>query len=92
MSKEISIIIPHYNSTEMVRKLIDSIPVDNRIQTIIVDDNSSEDLFELEQYLSQLPNDKKVELYKNNTGVKGAGSARNVGLDHAEGKWLLFAD
>ena len=92
MNKKISIIVPHFNSVDMVQKLMDSIPVDKRIQTIIVDDNSTEDITELRKYIDNAPANKQIELYTNDTGVKGAGSARNVGLDHAEGEWLLFAD
>lgn len=35
--------------------------------------------------------DTNVEIY-HNSKKKGAGTCRNIGLERARGKWLLFAD
>lgn len=88
MEKKInySFIIPHKNCPDLLRRCVDSIPQRNDIQIIVVDDNSAED--------------KKPNLGRKDVEVilldaehsKGAGRARNVGLEHAKGKWLLFAD
>lgn len=86
----LSIIIPHYNSKDSVVKLIDTIPSKEEIEVIVVDDNSSEDLSLLYKYVDQ--SDKNITLIKNTTGNKGAGAARNCGLNVATGEWLLFAD
>ena len=88
--RNLSIIIPHYNTPDLLKKLIDSIPHIKDIQIIVVDDNSNVHLEELETLQANYRN--LVEFYKNDTGIKGAGTCRNIGLQHADGKWLLFAD
>lgn len=87
--KTLSIIIPHYNSPELLEKLLLTIPVDPSIETIVIDDNSSKDINELD-ILKQTFNN--VIFLTNTTGIKGAGSCRNIGMEKANGKWLLFAD
>lgn len=73
-----------------LKRLLDSIPNRNEIQVIVVDDCSNK---ELEIYQSVKEHYKAwVEFYDNHMENKGAGGARNVGLSHALGKWLLFAD
>lgn len=81
-----SIIIPHYNSHDSLKILLDSIPKKDDIQIIVVDDNSDSNLKKLKY------NYKHVEFYINNSGNKGAGAARNIALTKAKGKWLIFAD
>ena len=81
-----SIIIPHYNTPKLLQRLVDSIPQKDDIEVIIVDDNSDEG--------------KKPKIVRENVNTyyldaeqsKGAGRARNIGLKHAKGRWLLFAD
>ena len=81
-----SFIIPHKNSPNLLKRCLDSIPVRDDIQIIVVDDNSDED--------------KKPQINRKDVEVvlldavhcKGAGHARNVGIENAKGKWILFAD
>lgn len=83
-----SIIIPHYNNPELLERLLNSIPTDDDIQTIVIDDCSTE-------YLLELDNLKKNNSHVDwlSTGSNGgAGKARNIGLSHATGKYVLFAD
>jgi glycosyltransferase involved in cell wall biosynthesis len=54
-----------------------------------VDDNSDDDKVNFDKFLSL--GEQCIEVYFTKEG-KGAGYARNVGLSHAQGKWLLFAD
>ena len=70
-------------------RCLKSIPVSEDIQVIVVDDNSPDADTYLERYpeLSR-PYLEFIRASKNG----GAGYARNIGLDHAKGKWLLFAD
>lgn len=83
-----SVIIPHHNISHLITRCLDSIPSD-KTQIIVVDDNSSEDekkkLKNIEELYSHVE-------FVYNKDVKGAGAARNVGLDHAVGKWLIFVD
>ena len=59
------------------------------IQVIVVDDNSAD----ADTYLDKYPELSRPYLeFVRTTKGGGAGYARNVGLEHAKGKWLLFAD
>lgn len=88
--KKLSIIIPHYNSPQYLRTLLSSIPDISDIQVIVVDDKSTEHREEYER-LREKSVGKNIEFYEND-GVKSAGTCRNIGLLHASGEWLLFAD
>lgn len=84
-----SIIIPHKNIPDLLQRCLDSIPKREDVQVIIVDDNSDPQKVDFEYFpgLGQ----KNTEVYFDKTG-RGAGRARNVGLEHAKGEWILFAD
>ncbi|KPZ53589.1 glycosyltransferase family 2 protein [Pseudoalteromonas sp. P1-7a] len=80
-----SVIIPHFNSFNLLQELIRTIPESNDIEIIVIDDHSKNPPVE---------NDFK---YRNNIKIltnhsKGAGSARNLGILESSGKWLIFAD
>ena len=70
-------------------RCLKSIPVTEDIQVIVVDDNSPEAESYLDKY-SELSR-PYLEFIRTTKGG-GAGYARNVGMEHAKGKWLLFAD
>jgi len=89
MDVKYTIIIPHYNSVASLGILLASIPTKPEIQIVVVDDNSTQELDLLEKVINE---DDRCELYKNTTGVQSAGASRNVGLEYARGKWVLFAD
>lgn len=84
-----SIIIPHRNIPSLLRRCLDSIPHRDDVQIIVVDDNSDADKVDFSKFPGI--NEKNTEVYFTKEG-KGAGYARNVGLKHAKGEWLLFAD
>lgn len=84
-----SFIIPHKNSTDLLRKCLDSIPHRDDVQIIVVDDNSDVNKVDFKHFPGL--NEKCTEVYLTKEG-KGAGYARNVGLEHAVGKWIVFAD
>ena len=84
-----SIIIPHKNTTALLQRCLDSIPKRGDIQIIIIDDNSDSDKVDFSIFPGL--NGKNTEVYFTKEG-KGAGYARNIGLQHAKGKWLIFAD
>ena len=82
-----SIIIPHKDNIELLKRCVASIPLRSDIQIIIVDDSSdSKNIPSTEQF-----NDSRVEIYLDYSN-KGAGHARNIGLQRSIGKWILFAD
>ncbi|MDR0504032.1 MAG: glycosyltransferase family 2 protein [Treponema sp.] len=91
MSNEInySIIIPHKNIPELLKRCLDSIPRRYDIQIIVVDDNSDPCIVNFENLIKL--QDSCVEIILTKEG-KGAGFAKNTGLKKVKGKWLLIAD
>lgn len=84
-----TIIIPHKNSAELLEYCLSTIPVRDDVQVIVVDDNSDPEKVDFNHFPQW--KGKNYEYYLTKEG-KGAGYARNVGLEHAKGKWLLFVD
>lgn len=84
-----SIIIPHKNIPALLRRCVSSIPRREDTQIIIVDDNSDSDKVDFKHF--PFTNEPNVKIIFDKAGLR-QGHARNVGLQHAEGKWILFAD
>lgn len=84
-----SIIIPHYNIPNLLARCLNSIPVRDDIQVIVVDDCSPGG----DKYLETIPELSRpfVEFYTTPMGGS-AGRARNIGIEYAKGKWLTFVD
>ena len=87
----VSIIIPHYNSPKLLERLLESIPNRSDFQVIVVDDSSTKDR-ELLEVCKEKHSSERCLFLRNETGKNSAGTCRNIGLDNAKGKWLLFAD
>ncbi len=87
-----SIIIPHKNIPDLLQRCLNSIPRREDVQIIVIDDNSDAEMVDFSHFPGL--NDPYIEIIfgKNENGRKGAGYARNLGLEHAKGKWLIFAD
>ena len=86
---QISFVIPHYNSPELLIRLLKSIPDEEQLEIIVVDDQSTIDLSLAHKYIEKR---KNVTFFVNDSGIKNAGTSRNIGLRHVSGKWILFAD
>lgn len=84
-----SIIIPHKNIPTLLQRCLDSIPRRTDIQIIVVDDNSDPSIVNFSSFPGM--DDPCVEVIFTKES-KGAGYARNVGLNKANGIWLIFAD
>jgi len=84
--KIISVIIPHKNSWGSLSILLDSIPPSDDIEIILVDDQSETPSG------GRGPDHPNLLFLVNDTGTPGAGAARNIGIRHATGDWLIFAD
>lgn len=84
-----SIIIPHKNIPNLLIRCLRSIPKRNDIEIIVVDDNSDDGAYYLQLYPELLQ--ENVTFIINKEG-NGAGAARNIGLDHAKGNWIIFSD
>lgn len=84
-----SIIIPNKNHPELLQRALNSIPARNDVEIIIIDDNSDPGAVDFTLYPGKNRDDCKIFFTKEG---KGAGYARNIGIDNAIGKWLLFLD
>lgn len=84
-----TIIIPHKNTPLLLQRCLNSIPFREDIQIIVVDDDSSSDVVDFTNFPGRERADVEIIFTKKG---RGAGYARNCGLLHAQGKWLLFAD
>ena len=85
--KRFSVIIPGYNVEEYVAKAIESVLVQNfnDYELIFVDDCSTDNTAEVVSRYG------KVKLIRNKENL-ASGGARNVGLDHASGEYIIFLD
>lgn len=86
----ISVVIPVYNVENYLKECIESIlnQTLQNIEIICVDDGSKDKSLDiLKQYASQYKNITIISQHN-----KGAGIARNIGLRHASGKYILFFD
>ena len=89
MEYNFSVIVPNRNNKILLERLLMSIPIRDDVEIIIVDDNSDHDILNETNYPGiGRPNTHVIFT----TEGKGAGYARNQGIKHAKGKWLLFAD
>lgn len=85
----ISLIIPHKNTPLLLQRLLSTVPDREEVQVIVVDDNSDADMVQQDSF----PGFGRLftEVLFTHEG-RGAGYARNCGLEKALGEWLLFAD
>lgn len=84
-----SIIIPHKNTPILLERLLSTIPQREDLEILIIDDNSSDEIVNFEEFPGMRMNNVRCFFEKSNIG---AGNARNIGVKHAKGEWLLFAD
>ena len=87
---KISIIVPVYNAQEWLQHCLDSIASQDfeSWQAILVDDGSVDESGEIcDRYASA--DSRFIVVHKKNAGVS---STRNVGLENAVGKYIMFCD
>lgn len=89
--KKLTIIIPHYESVQLLNELLLTIPQKDEIEVIVIDDKSITQS-EMFQELVRKSRFDDVNFLYNKTEKKGAGVCRNIGLQNAHGDWILFAD
>ncbi|WP_158221271.1 glycosyltransferase family 2 protein [Salimicrobium humidisoli] len=92
MLVKLSIIVPHFNSSGSLERLIASIPARHSLEIIIVDDHSAPTEKAKLEVLSDKFYKHRLLFLANGIGKKSAGAARNEGLYYASGQWILFAD
>ena len=86
MTPAISVIIPYYSKFELLHRAVNSIPDIIDIEVIIIDNGevsiNSNSFSSTRTNVNILYSDK----------LKGAGCARNIGLENCKGKWVIFLD
>lgn len=87
---EISVIIPVFNSEKYIEKAIYSVLNQSfeDFECIIVNDGSSDNSKNIIEDIAK--KDKRIKVFHKENG--GQGSARNLGIDIAKGKYLSFID
>ena len=88
---KVSVIIPVYNAHDYLSRCLDSVcnQTLKDIEIIAVDDCSTDDSLKiLREYATKYPQ-LKVIAHKTNGGES---TARNTGLDNANGEYLAFVD
>lgn len=85
-----SIIIPAFNAQEFIEECLESIlnQTYNNYEAIIIDDKSTDNTQEILKKYETKPN---ITVIYSKINQK-AGGARNLGLDNAKGKYILFLD
>ena len=87
---KISIIVPVYNVERLLRRCIDSILNQSftDFELLLIDDGSKDKSGEIcDEYA--IKNNRVRVFHKENGGVS---SARNIGLDNAQGEYVFFVD
>lgn len=87
----VSVIVPVYNAEKCIEKTVRSVldQTIKDIEVILVDDCSADDSFACCNRISS--GDHRVKVYRH-TVNRGVSAARNTGLSHASGKYVLFVD
>lgn len=86
----LSVIVPVYNAETTLRQCVDSILVQEYkdFELLLIDDGSQDGSPAIcDEYAKQ---DVRVTVYHKENG--GVSSARNLGLDYANGDWITFID
>lgn len=90
LNPKVSVIIPAYRVAAYLRECVDSVLAQTfgDFEVILVDDGSPDETGELCDRLAA--EDSRIHVvHKQNEGL---GFARNTGLEHARGEWILFLD
>lgn len=87
---DVSIIVPVYNSEKTIKECFNSLEKQTlkNIEIIYIDDGSTDNSYYLLKQLC-IKSSKSVVYHKNNGGPS---SARNFGINNANGKLIMFCD
>ena len=90
MGSVLSVIVPVYNSKEHLSRCLDSILSQSfsDFELLLVDDGSKDGSGAVCDAYSE--KDSRVRVFHKENG--GVSSARNVGIENADGQWLTFID
>ena len=90
MTVQISVIVPVYNAAFTMRKCLDSLLTQTlkNFEVLLIDDGSTDNSGALcDEYAQQ---DSRVKAFHKSNG--GVSSARQFGIDHAQGEYTIHAD
>ena len=79
----------HKNSVDVLRRCLNSIPQRDDLHVIVIDDNSDPKIVDFDKFPGKERADVTLIFDKES---KGAGHARNRGLELLDTKWVLFSD
>jgi glycosyltransferase involved in cell wall biosynthesis len=90
MQTKVSLITPVYNASSFIDNCIESILNQTYInwELILVDDGSQDDSLKKCRFYSA--KDSRIKVFSKTNG--GPSSARNIGIDNANGKYITFID
>lgn len=89
---KVSVVIPVYNAARFLPQCLDSLcsQTYQDMEILCVNDGSTDCSLEiLEEYGAK---DKRIRIFSKKNEGRGAASARNLGLEHAEGTYVQFVD
>ncbi|MDR2672025.1 MAG: glycosyltransferase [Coriobacteriales bacterium] len=91
MTPDVSIIIPVYNAQDFIENTIESVfnQTLQNIEIIVINDASIDNTPQIIERLSAADSRLKVVTYEQNNGAE---YARKVGVEHAQGRYILFLD
>lgn len=86
----VSIIIPIYNSSKFLTNLLNNLVSQSyeNIEIVLIDDGSKDDSLQICKKFQQ--QDKRIKIISKENG--GVSSARNKGIEIANGKYITFID
>lgn len=85
---KLSIIIPVYNQEDLLRRAVESIPENDDIEVLIINDGSTDGTAHT---IKELCKEKRVKGFKLSTN-QGVANAKNLGLDMARGEYIMVLD
>lgn len=89
MENKVSVIIPVYNQEKLVIGAIDSVPIRDDIEIIVIDDCSTDNTYEnIREYVEKNPQ-RKIRIYRNSEN-KGVGYTVNRGYNSASGEYVVL--
>ena len=90
MNSKVTIVIPVYNTKQYLVKCVESITNQTykNLEILLVDDGSTDGSAEVCDKLAKT--DARIKVIHKENG--GAGTARNLGIDIASGKYIMFLD
>lgn len=86
----VTIIVPIYNVEKYLKRCLDSITTQTykNLEIILINDGSSDNSLKIATEYAR--SDKRYKLITQSN--QGLSAARNLGIDHATGKWIMFID